>query len=249
MDFKGHFALQRGGRCHPLTLLDDCSRYSIGLFACDNEQSRTVQERLEGVFQHYGLPEQILCDNGPPWSGSGYEHTTLAVWLMRLGIRVLHGRPFHPQTQGKEERFHRTLQYDLLARYDWPDLSCTQQRFDAYRRIYNHDRPHEALELAVPASRYCPSKRTVPPLLLPILYDSSTIVRRVKSKGEITFRNRFFYIGKAFYGFAIALHPSVTDGLYRVAFGAITIGQIDLRVPKATNRWTCFPMSALKPEV
>ena len=166
MDFKGHFALQRGGRCHPLTVLDDCSRYLLGLQACADEQHSTVQGQLEQILRLHGLPECILCDNGAPWSGCGPEPAALAVWLLRLGVRVIHGRPYHPQTQGKDERFHRTLKADLLARHDWLDLAQAGQRFEEYRRLYNHDRPHEALGLATPASRYQASARTMPATLL-----------------------------------------------------------------------------------
>jgi transposase InsO family protein len=244
MDFKGHFALQCGGRCHPLTILDDCSRYSIGLTACADEQADTVQGHLQSVFGLYGLPWQILCDNGPPWSGAGFDYTCLAVWLMRLGVQVIHGRPFHPQTQGKDERFHRTLKHDLLARHDWLDLLQAQRRFDGYRHLYNHDRPHEALQLEVPATRYRPSPRSMPARLLPIEYAENTVTRRVKSKGEITFQNRFYYIGKAFTGFDVALHPTATDGLFRVAFAAIPIGQIDLAEPNDRPKGHYFTMLA-----
>jgi transposase InsO family protein len=241
MDFKGHFALQRGGRCHPLTILDDCSRYSVGLAACPDQQGNTVQERLQRVFSRHGLPEQILCDNGAPWSGSG-EYTWLEVWLMRLGIRVIHGRPYHPQTQGKEERFHRTLHHDLLARYDWKDLPEAQRRFDSYRQLYNHDRPHDSLGLAVPADLYRPSSRSLPRQLLPIEYAQGSLTRRVKSKGEITFQNRFFYIARAFIGFDVALRPTATQGLFRVAFAAIPIGSIDLNQPNDRPKGICFSM-------
>jgi transposase InsO family protein len=241
MDFKGHFALQRGGRCHPLTILDDCSRYSIGLAACPDQQGRTVQERLQRVFGRHGLPEQILCDNGAPWSGSG-EHTWLSVWLMRLGIQVIHGRPYHPQTQGKDERFHKTLDHDLIARNDWLDLPQAQRRFDTYRQLYNNDRPHDSLQLAVPADRYRPSPRSLPHQLLPIEYAQGTLTRRVKSKGEITFQNRFFYIGRAFIGFDVALHTTATDQLFRIAFAAITLGLIDLSQPNNRPKGFCFPM-------
>jgi len=108
MDFKGHVALSRGGRCHPLTVLDDHARYLLALRACGRENDAVVRPHLQQVFERYGLPENLLCDNAPPWSGCGGEWTALAIWLVRLGIRVLHGRPYHPQTQGKEERFHRT---------------------------------------------------------------------------------------------------------------------------------------------
>ncbi len=115
MDFKGHFAMLKG-RCHPLTILDDHSRFCLGLQACANETIETTQIHLTHIFRRYGLPLALLCDNGGPW-GSGYPHielTKLTVWLIRLGIQVLHGRPAHPQTQGKDERFHRTLKAEVL---------------------------------------------------------------------------------------------------------------------------------------
>jgi len=118
MDFKGHFALGNGARCHPLTILDDHSRYCLELCACADEQRATVQQRLEQVFTRYGLPESMLMDNGPPWGTEGRPgYSGLEIWLMRLDIRVLHGRPRHPQTQGKEERFHRTFKDDVVKRY------------------------------------------------------------------------------------------------------------------------------------
>lgn len=245
MDFKGHFALTSGGRCHPFTVIDDCSRYALGLRACANEQTTTVQPRLARLFSHYGLPEGILCDNGPPWGGTGPEHTVLTVWLLRLGVRVLHGRPYHPQTQGKDERFHRTLKADLLARHDWRDLTQAQRRFDAYRRLYNHDRPHEALALAVPATRYRASARSMPSRVPVAEYLAGELVRPVKGKGEITFRNRFFYVGQAFAGLRVALRPTSTDGIYRVCYAAFPLGLLDLTAPTNLPRGNYHPLSPL----
>ncbi len=232
MDFKGHFALQRdGARCHPLTVLDDCSRYAIGLQACANEQTMTVQTRIHAMFSDHGLPECILCDNGSPWGGAGREPTQLAVWLLRLGVRVIHGRPYHPQTQGKDERFHRTLKADLLARHDWRDLAQAQRRFDAYRRLYNHDRPHDALDLAVPATHYRCSARSLPARLPLAEYDHGELVRPVKSKGEIMFRNRAYYLGRAFAGLRVALRPTKTDGVFRLCYAAFGLGIVDTTLP------------------
>jgi len=103
MDFKGHFALGRG-RCHPLTVLDDHSRYALAIAACGDEHGASVQRQLEAVFGRYGLPERMLTDNGPPWgtAGAAHDYTPLAVWLMDLEIGLIHGRPYHPQTQGKD---------------------------------------------------------------------------------------------------------------------------------------------------
>ncbi len=182
-------------------------------------------------------------------SGDGPEHTALSVWLLRLGIRVLHGRPYHPQTQGKDERFHRTLRADLIARHDWHDLAQAQRRFDAYRQLYNHDRPHEALGLAVPAARYQASPRPFPSILPVAQYEPSAFVRPVKSKGEITFRNRFFYVGRAFRGLHVVLHPTASDGLFRLCYAAIPLGLVDLRLPPDRPKGSYHPLLSLPSEV
>jgi transposase InsO family protein len=158
MDFKGHVPLaQRHGRVHPLTVLDDHSRFAIGLDACADERGATVEARLRDVFRRYGLPDQMLMDNGGAWGTSplaSHAYTPLSVWLVRLGIRVSHGRPYHPQTQGKDERFHRTLKAEVLQGPPFDSLARAQQAFDAWRDVYNLERPHEACGLAPPISRY-----------------------------------------------------------------------------------------------
>jgi transposase InsO family protein len=163
LDFKGDFALA-SGRCHPLHLLDDHSRFVLGLVACPDQRQPTVQAALTTVFRRYGLPWRLLCDNGAPWGSVQAEGglTALGAWLVRLGIRVVHGRPYHPQTQGKLERVNRTLAADVLATPRYPDLAACQRAFDAWRACYNHERPHEALGLATPITRYAVSPRPFP---------------------------------------------------------------------------------------
>ncbi len=228
MDFKGDFALSRGGRCYPLPIIDDHSRYLVGIFACGNQTEKTVRGHLQSVFERYGLPEQILCDNGSPWSGGG-EWTGLTVWLLRHGIKVLHGRPFHPQTQGKEERLNRTLKAEVLLRQDLRDLEHTQQALDQWRTIYNTERPHEALGMEVPLKRYRPSLRSYNPQLGEIQYAAQDEIRKVKSKGEITWRNRTYFIGKAFVGEPVGLKPTREEHLFDVYYCHQRLGQIDLR--------------------
>jgi transposase InsO family protein len=145
MDFKGHFALSdsRAGRCHPLTVLDDHSRFNLCLTACANEQTSTVKAALTTTFERYGLPDRITADNGPPWGlPRGMGISTLEAWLIRLGIRVGHSRPYHPQTQGKDERFHRTLKLEVITRRGFPTIAACQEAFDEWRATYNHLRPH-----------------------------------------------------------------------------------------------------------
>ncbi len=126
MDFKGHFPLA-GLRCHPLTVVDDHSRYAVVLAAFTDERRHGVQSALEAAFRTYGLPERMLMDNGPPWgTDSEHRHTRLTAWLMRLGIGPVHGRPYHPQTQGKNERFNRTLKAELIANRRYVELAAVQ---------------------------------------------------------------------------------------------------------------------------
>jgi transposase InsO family protein len=232
MDFKGHFAMSLGGRCHPLTVLDDHSRFALGVQACDNELTETVHQRLTSIFRHYGLPDRMLMDNGSPW-GTHYEraYTLLTVWLMRLGIDVGHGRPHHPQTQGKDERFHRTLRAEVLQGRNFTDLAQCQAAFDHWRPIYNLQRPHEALGMQTPATRYHVSHKTFPETLAPPEYDPSDLVRRVQDKGQIHFKGRTFRVGKAFRGFSVALRPTPTDGVWDVLFYSFPIAQVDLTEP------------------
>lgn len=233
MDFKGHFPLLQG-RCHPLTVLDDHSRYGLGLEACDNEQAGTVRSSLSAVFRRYGLPFEMLMDNGSPWGDDGDQpYTLFTVWLMRLGIRVTHGRPRHPQTQGKDERFHRTLVAEVLNGWSFRDLDDCQRAFDRWRQVYNHHRPHEALGLETPASRYRVSPRAFPETLPAIEYGPGDVVRKVDQKGCISFRNRTYRIGKAFRGQPVALRESHEDGRLEVYFCTQRVAEIDLRAHHA----------------
>lgn len=232
MDFKGYFALEGGGYCHPLSVLDDHARFAVGLCACPDETYATVQAALTTVFRCYGLPERMLMDNGAPWGDDGNtRHTILTVWLMRLGIAISHGQPYHPQTQGKVERFHRTLKEELLTRCTFPTLAVCQERFDGWREFYNTERPHEALGLQPPASCYLPSARPFPEELPPVLYPEGDIVRRVDQSGKISFRNHAYRVGRAFRHQPVALRPTAEDGVFDVFFCYERVATLDERHP------------------
>jgi transposase InsO family protein len=230
MDFKGHVALADGSRCHPLTVIDDHSRYSLCLQACANEQGSTVQQRLETTFRRYGLPEAFFVDNGTPWGdASGQRWTRLGLWLLKLGICLLHSRPYHPQSRGKNERFHRTLNAEVFALRRLRDLADAQRAFDAWRTIYNLERPHQALNQEVPASRYHPSPRPMPERLPQVEYDVTEVVRTVPTtKDYISFKGRHWKVPQAFRGERVAIRPLTTDGRYGVFFAAHQIAAIDL---------------------
>jgi transposase InsO family protein len=232
VDFKGHFAM-RQGRCHPLCSVDDHSRYNVLLAACADERETTVQAHLSGAFRTHGLPDEILWDNGPPWGAAGAgQYTAMDVWLMRLGIRVHHGRPYHPQTQGKEERFHRTLQLEVLVRGGWSDCAQVQKAFDQWRPVYNAQRPHEALGMETPLRRYQPSQRSYPESLPPVEYAPGVEVRRVDEQGQISYRGKLWRVGRAFLGLPVGVRPSKSDGLMEVLFLTQVIKELDLRQHK-----------------
>lgn len=230
MDFKGDFALTEGGRCHPLTVIDDHSRFLVGLKACSNETRETVKAQLTAIFQQYGLPERLLMDNGRPW---GFDrdapHTRLTVWLLQLGIAVSHGRPYHPQTQGKDERFNRTLNIEVIQQHTFSNLLESQQIFDAWSPVYNFTRPHEALQLNTPSSRYAPSPRSFPSMLPPVTYSEEDIIRKIDLDGYLRFRGRVFRISKAFAHQPVALRPAEPDGIFQVFFCTHPIARISLR--------------------
>lgn len=205
MDFKGYFAVTEG-KCHPLTVLDDCSRYSICLKACPREDEISVRTGLEKAFYEYGLPEAMTMDNGPPWMGApGTRLSKLTMWLMRLGIKVGHSRPYHPQTQGKDERFHRSLKEELLRFHNFKDLNDAQMAFDDWRNLYNNIRPHQSLGLMCPAQKYQVSSRQYSGKLPPIEYRADDSIRRVRNTGSIKLLGKEYYVGEFLRGELIAL--------------------------------------------
>lgn len=231
MDFKGHFPLTdaQAGRCHPLTVLDDHSRFSLCLAACSGEDGKQVKAALTRTFLTYGMPERITCDNGAPWGTAGHGTLSrLEVWLIRLGIRVSHSRPHHPQTQGKDERFHRTLKRELLERNGFSSLEAWQHAFDTWRDRYNLIRPHEALGQQAPVTRFRPSARCFPSELPPVEYDDGEIVRKVQRHGQINFNGRSYFVGEGLYTELVAIRPTEQDGVYSVVFCHKKITQIDL---------------------
>jgi transposase InsO family protein len=227
MDFKGHFPLDGGGRCHALTVLDDHSRFLIGVWACADEREGTVRACLEDAFRRFGLPQRVLCDNGSPWGDAADSpHTVLTVWLLRLGVRVTHGRPGHPQTQGKDERLHRTLGEELLSRRSFGGLSDCQSALDHWRGSYNEERPHEALEDRPPASRYHPSPEPFPEELPPLRYREGDLIRKVDASGKISLRGRAYRVGRGFRGEPVALRPTGDPARIGVYYGEHRVGEL-----------------------
>lgn len=234
MDFKGHFPLfDQRHRCHPLTLLDDHSRFALCLAACANERRQTVQQQLIKVFRRYGLPRRLSSDNGPPWGSTRRGGiSALEVWLMRLGIKVGHSRPYHPQTQGKLERFHQTLKRELLHDAHFRTLLQCQTGMDRWRYQYNQQRPHQVLGQKPPLSRYQSSPRAYPEKLLEVEYEPGERVMKVRTKGQIRVNGRLVFVSEGLAGERVAIRPAKEDGVIDIVFINKTVRQVDFRLPE-----------------
>jgi transposase InsO family protein len=232
IDFKGYFETT-AGKCHPLTLLDDHSRFNLALQACARPDTPSVQSHLIGVFQRYGLPVRINADNGGPWGSprlAAHGLSELSVWLIRLGIKVSHSAPYHPQTNGKIERFHRSLKAEVLAGRNFADLAQAQSAFEHWRGIYNQQRPHDALGLQTPASRYCPSLTRYTSSLAPVEYAQQDTVALVKWNGEVHFKGYQLRVSSALHKLPIAFRPdALQDGCYDVFFCHHRFMRLDLK--------------------
>ena len=232
MDFKGHFGMARG-RCHPLTVLDDHSRYSLCLKACINEQTKTVKEALIQAFTRYGLPRRMTMDNGSPWGSAGNSRfTQLTVWLIEQGIRTSHSAPYHPQTQGKDERFHRTMKTELLGRRQLSNIDQCQSEFDSWRTQYNTIRPHESLNMDAPSMHYEPSSHRYQSEIQPYDYGETDNIRKVGVNLHAYFKGYKIFIGEAFMGRQVSFRPTLEDGRYDLYFCHQKIASIDLNKMK-----------------
>ncbi|PBC03404.1 IS481 family transposase [Mesorhizobium sp. WSM3860] len=228
MDFKGHVPL-RQGRLHPLTVLDDHSRFSLVLEACADQTTETVKTRLIAAFRRYGLPWRIATDNGPPWGDGGRNNfTALGVWLIEIGVSVGHSRPCHPQTLGKEERFHRTLKAEALQGPPFESLQQAQHVFDRWRHLYNTRRPHQGIGGAVPFDRYRASGRDFCETVAPFEYAVGDNLRKIQQKGATSLFGRAFKICNAFAGKTVAFRPTEADGVFDAYFRHQKIQTIDL---------------------
>jgi Integrase core domain len=229
----------QGSLCHwdaALPSLDRAGRplaLNIVLQALDNERRASVQAVLQRAFERFGLPQRINTDNGPPWGSSGQGTVTqLGAWLIRLGVRLGYSRPLHPQTNGKDERFHRTLAAEVLAQGQFRDIDEAQHHMAQWRHVYNFERPHEALAMATPSSRYKPSTRRMPRTLPPVEYEPSDLVRRVQDGGWISLHGREFRTSTALAGQPVACRPlAEEDGSYAVFYCHQKVLEIRLTDP------------------
>jgi len=193
---------------------------------------------VERAFQERGLPNAIRSDNGPPFASAGLGGlSAFAVHLVKLGITPERIAPGHPERNGRLERFHRALK-EAAMNPPAPTLADQQRAFDAFRRVYNEERPHEALGQRPPASRYAPSPRPYPGKVESPEYAAGVEVRRVRSNGEIKWAGERVFVSEALIGEPVGLVRH-DDRLWTVRFGHLEIGRLDgyaLRITKTPVR-------------
>lgn len=239
IDYKGQFRLGDRSYCYPLTITDQVSRYLLaceGMSAICDEEAREV---CEEVFRVNGLPYRMRSDNGAPFASTGLAGLTkLSAYWMQLGIILERSRPAHPEDNGRHERMHRTLKFET-ARPPRGNLLQQQERFDEYLDEFNHERPHEALEMKRPAEVYERSPRPYPSSLPEPTYPEHDDVLRVGSDGSLYFRRRQFYFAAALAGHHVGVREQ-RDGRWLVTFMSLDLGYLN-----SDNK--LVPMSASLP--
>lgn len=233
IDFKGDFPLLDGSRCFPFDAIDDCSRYCLGIFSKNNTLG--VIENMEVLFKKFGLPKAILSDNGGQFAGFKGGYTKFERWLMDLDILPIHGRPLHPQTQGKIERFHRTMKNELIKRNIFVDLADADKQLQEWRIKYNEVRPHAAINLLCPADIYIPSERKYPDKITTYEYNGLYRVLKVNYKGYLRFDSKVFYLSETMTGAELELRP-IGGNLAWLCYRNYKIAEVDLQTEQLLNR-------------
>ena len=233
VDFKGDFALLDGTRCFPLDILDDCSRYCLRAEGKSNTQG--VRQSFEATFVEFGLPKAILSDNGAQFAGFKGGYTQFERWLMDLDIIPIHGRIMHPQTQGKIERFHRTMKTELLEHRIFANLSEASVALDQWRIKYNEVRPHEALGMKCPAEVYIPSQRSYPTKIEPYEYSGLYHMVKVNNWGYLRFDNIRVFLSETMADTYLEIRPTENDSFW-VCYRNYRIAEIDAITGKLLNR-------------
>jgi putative transposase len=225
-DFKGEFRLGSGRLCYPLTIMDGCSRYLLECRALPSTAMAGTQVTFERAFRTYGLPEVIRTDNGVPFSTQAIAGLSkLAVWWIRLGIRLERTRRSHPEDNGAHERMHRTLKAEA-TRPARQSPALQQRAFDRFRKVYNEERPHEALGQEPPAQHYRNSDRPLPRALPRIEYPEHFQRRRISRHGQFRWRGATYFVSETLHRQEVGLELS-SAGLWHLYFGPALLAELD----------------------
>jgi transposase InsO family protein len=201
MDFKGQFMMNDQRWCFPLSIIDDHSRYCVGLYALDSIGQKNTEPAIIRSFEKYGVPQAMLMDHGTPWwnHSNGFGLTKLSVALIKQGIKLSFSGIRHPQTQGKVERFNRTLKDALRLKYKNKLFSLKEcaKIFEEFQDIYNSIRPHESVGMNPPASRYKPSGKKYNPKPRSWEYQPGAELVKVDLLGRISFEGKRYFVCEA----------------------------------------------------
>jgi transposase InsO family protein len=234
MDYKGEYGLSGGGKCYPLTLLDDCSRFLLGLWPLPSTAAVGAQQVLKEHFRAVGVPLELLMDHGQPWYSSNNLHglSQLSVWLLKQGIRLRFSGVSHPQTQGKVERLHGTLKSRTKHRGAPATMSEWQRWLQEFRDEYNHERPHEALGMKTPAEVYTTANlRPYQEQPREWEYHGGEI-KTLDNKGGLSRYGCWYFVSEALAHERVRLDEF--DGRITVTFRHLTLREIDLRTGSNT---------------
>ena len=237
-DYKGQFKTGDGMYCYPLTVTDNCSRFLLGCQALTSTGVHEAKPVFTRLFHEFGLPRRIRTDNGVPFATNTLARLSqLSAWWVRLGILPELIEPGHPQQNGRHERMHRTLKAET-TRPAAGSCRAQQRRFNRFRAEFNHERPHEALDMQTPASRYEPSPRPMPHRLPPLEYPDRFEVRYVSANGGIRWNKRWVNVSITCVGEYVGLEE-IDDGVWNVYFGPLKLGRLlerHMRIEDALGR-------------
>lgn len=227
-DFKGQFRTADHRYCYPLTIADQHTRYLLACRGRLSTETVSAWPVFERVFREYGLPRAIRTDNGVPFATQAIHGLSyLNVWWMRLGIGHQRIHPGCPQENGAHERMHRTLKREAIKPVRG-NCAAQQRNFDAFRREYNDERPHEYLQQETPASRYRRSPRVYPDRLPPPEYPGHYLVKKVTTAGTFRFRTRLLYLANALVDEHIGLEET-DDGVWAIHFHRVLLATFNER--------------------
>jgi transposase InsO family protein len=233
-DYKGQFRMANGELCYPLTIADPFSRYVLAIDAMPSTNLAGAKAGFERVFREYGLPRQMISDNGTPFCSAHALGglTQLSRWFIELGIVPIQIEPGHPEQNGIHERMHRTLKA-WIRRDLKSSLRAQQRSFNAFRQQFNHVRPHQSLGQKPPASAF----QSYRPFSRPnkIEYDATMEVRSVRSNGQIKWKGGMLFISEVLAGANIGL-TEIGEQLWSIHFSTVRIGYVDGLTGRAQNR-------------
>lgn len=226
-DFKGEFLTADGRYCYPLDILDDHSRFLIRIQAYPNMKN-VVIPTFKAAFEEYGMPKSILSDNGIQFAGFRHGYTQFEKWLMCHNILPIHGRIKHPQTQGKIERFHRTMKSELLNHNAFDDCYAANKALNEWRIKYNNIRPHQALDMQCPADVYIPSSRKFTDKIEPYEYSGDNHIIKVNSWGYVRFDKWQVYLSETMSGEYIEFRPNPLGDSFFACFRNFKIAEFNV---------------------